>query len=212
MDAQVLDLVRQSVPAGAIEPVDAVDMPTAYVDREHVIDVCRTLRDHPGLQFSFLVEITAADYHPAEPRYEVVYHLACLGEAFAQPGGAAPARRLRLKVRVPGETLPWAHSLTPLWECANWLEREVYDLFGIAFSGHPDLRRIYDQMPEPKWVISMGACASCGGVFDNYAIVQGVDQVVPVDVYVPGCPPRPEALIYGIVQLQRKIDKQRMNA
>jgi len=76
----------------------------------------------------------------------------------------------------------------------------------------PVLRRIYDQMPEPKWVISMGACASCGGVFDNYAIVQGCDQIVPIDVFVPGCPPRPESLIYGIVQLQRKIDKQRMSA
>jgi NADH-quinone oxidoreductase subunit B len=73
----------------------------------------------------------------------------------------------------------------------------------------PALRRVYDQMPDPKWVISMGACASCGGVFDNYALVQGVDQVVPVDVFVPGCPPRPESLIYGIVQLQRKIAQQR---
>src|SRR5574339_1096521 len=73
----------------------------------------------------------------------------------------------------------------------------------------PVLRRIYDQMPEPKYVLSMGACASVGGVFDNYALVQGVDQIVPVDVFVPGCPPRPESLIYGIVQLQRKIAQQR---
>ena len=72
----------------------------------------------------------------------------------------------------------------------------------------PVLRTIYDQMPEPKWVISMGDCASCVGVFNNYAILQGVDQIVPVDIYVPGCPPNPDALIYGINQLQKKIRKE----
>ena len=72
----------------------------------------------------------------------------------------------------------------------------------------PVLRQIYDQMAEPKWVISMGACASCGGVFNNYAIVQGVDRIVPVDIYVPGCPPRPEQLIWGILQLQEKVGEE----
>ena len=69
----------------------------------------------------------------------------------------------------------------------------------------PVLRRLYDQMPEPKWVIAMGDCASCGGVFNNYAILQGVDEAVPVDVYVAGCPPRPEALIHGVVTLFEKV-------
>jgi NADH-quinone oxidoreductase subunit B len=69
----------------------------------------------------------------------------------------------------------------------------------------PVMRRVYEQMPDPKWVISMGACASSGGMFNNYAIVQNVDSVVPVDIYVPGCPPRPEALIYAVMQLQKKV-------
>jgi NADH-quinone oxidoreductase subunit B len=69
----------------------------------------------------------------------------------------------------------------------------------------PVLRQIYDQMPDPKWVLAMGACASCGGVFDNYAIIQGVDRVVPVDIYVAGCPPTPEALLEGIRELQARI-------
>ena len=69
----------------------------------------------------------------------------------------------------------------------------------------PVLRQIYDQMPDPKWVISMGACASSAGMFNNYALVAGADRFLPVDVYVPGCPPRPEALLYGIIKLQNTI-------
>ncbi|NPA31336.1 MAG: NADH-quinone oxidoreductase subunit B [Chloroflexi bacterium] len=72
----------------------------------------------------------------------------------------------------------------------------------------PVLRRLYDQMVEPKWVIAMGDCASCGGVFNNYAVLQGVDEVVPVDVYVAGCPPRPEQLIHGVLTLHAKVMKE----
>jgi NADH-quinone oxidoreductase subunit B len=75
----------------------------------------------------------------------------------------------------------------------------------------PVIRRLYDQMSNPKWVIAMGDCASCGGVFNNYAIVQGVDEVIPVDVYVAGCPPRPEALIDGIMQLHSKVERMKLD-
>jgi NADH-quinone oxidoreductase subunit B len=76
----------------------------------------------------------------------------------------------------------------------------------------PVLRQIYDQMPEPKWVLSMGACASSGGMFNNYAVVQGVDHVVPVDIYLPGCPPRPEMLMNAILELHRQIGSSPLGA
>ncbi len=73
----------------------------------------------------------------------------------------------------------------------------------------PAVKKVFDQMPEPKWVIAMGACASSGGMFHSYSTVQGVDEIIPVDIYIPGCPPRPEALIAGILEIQKKITAEK---
>jgi NADH-quinone oxidoreductase subunit C len=140
-DTSILEVLREAVPAAAIESAASIDMPSIVVDRAHLVETCRALRDLPSLQFAFLAEVTAADYLPAQPRFEVIYHLACLGAAFAQPAGPAPARRLRMKVRLSGDDarLP---SVTAIYPTAGWPEREVFDLFGIVFEDHPDLRRI----------------------------------------------------------------------
>ena len=141
--APVIDSLRRAWPDAVLEEAASADMPTLYVDREHCPGVLKTLRDDPSLQFSLLVDVTAADYLPAEPRFEIVYHLACLGDSYRTAGAteAAPPRRLRLKVRVPGGDARIA-SIVSLYPGAGWPEREVFDLFGVSFEGHPDLRRI----------------------------------------------------------------------
>ena len=129
------------------ETATSSDMPTIYIDRDRLIDTARILRDDPALQFVFLADVTVADLLPADPRFEVVYHLASLGEAYRAPGAstAVPPRRLRVKVRLPGDDSRMP-SVTAIFPTAGWPEREVFDLFGITFDNHPDLRRIL--MPE----------------------------------------------------------------
>jgi len=148
MDASgLLDLLRVGVPGAALESLPAVDMTTLTVDREHLLEVCGVLRDDPRLQFALLVDVTAVDRLPNDPRFEMVYHLACVGTAFMTAGAttAAPASRLRLKVGLPGDDAR-VPSVTSVWPTAGWPEREVFDLFGIIFVDHPDLRRIL--MPD----------------------------------------------------------------
>ena len=128
--------LQEEVPGAAFETAPSVDLQTTiYVSRDDVPAVARALRDRPELRFAFLAELTAVDYHPREPRFELVYLLVSLEHR----------HRLRLKVRLPGDD---AHvgTVSGVWPAANWLEREVWDLFGIVFDGHPDPRRLL--MPE----------------------------------------------------------------
>jgi NADH-quinone oxidoreductase subunit C len=111
------------------------DQPTVYVPADQLVAVMRTLRGTPNLEFAFLADLTAVDWWPTEPRFEVVYHLASF----------ANANRLRVKVQVP-ERAASVPSLMAVWPSADWLEREVWDLFGIVFEGHGDLRRLL--MPD----------------------------------------------------------------
>jgi NADH-quinone oxidoreductase subunit C len=148
MDAVALStLLQTAAPGATVEPLGSIDMPTIAVDREHLLEVFGILRDDPSLQFAFLVDVTAVDTLPASPRYEMVYHLACLGPHYLTGGAtqAAAPSRLRVKVRLPGDDAR-VPSVTSVYPTAGWPEREVFDLFGIAFDGHPDLRRIL--MPD----------------------------------------------------------------
>jgi NADH-quinone oxidoreductase subunit C len=137
-----MDLLNTHLPAGSFEPAAAIDgMPTIYVARERLVEVCEALRDTPELRFAFLADIVPVDYFPREPRFEITYLLASLG---AGDFGATP-KRLRVRVRVPG-TDARVPTVADVWPAAGWAEREAYDLFGIVVDGHPNLRRIL--MPE----------------------------------------------------------------
>ena len=139
----ILDALNAAVPGARAESVPAVDMETILIAREALVDVCRLLRDDAAFQFGFLSDVIGVDLLPQEPRFEIVYLLACLGPAFLTAGNstAAPARRLRLKTRLPAADAR-VETVSGVWPSANWPEREIFDLFGVAFNGHPDLRRI----------------------------------------------------------------------
>jgi NADH-quinone oxidoreductase subunit C len=128
--------LQESVPAAELVSVPAVDLQTTvYAPRDHVIALARALRDRADLGFDFLAEVTAVDFFPREPRYEVVYILV----------STELRHRVRMKVRLQGADAHVA-TVSGIWPAANWLEREVWDLFGIVFDGHPDPRRLL--MPE----------------------------------------------------------------
>jgi NADH-quinone oxidoreductase subunit C len=132
----LIALLQQAVPGATVESVPSIDLQIAIaVSRDHVVDVARVLRDAPELRFAFLAELTAVDVWPREPRFEVVYILVSIVNRL----------RLRMKVRLPGHD-PHVATVSDIWPAANWLEREVWDLFGVAFDGHPDPRRL--MMPE----------------------------------------------------------------
>jgi NADH-quinone oxidoreductase subunit C len=139
MDASsIIQTLSTALPGGvSYEAAPSVDFPTIYVPASSLVETCMALRDTPQLRFNVLIEITAADYLPREPRFEVVYHLLSI-----------PTRqRLRMKVRVASHEIDGVvPTVQSVWPAAGWPEREVWDMFGIVFAGHGDLRRLL--MPE----------------------------------------------------------------
>lgn len=131
----IVALLQAALPDAPFEAAASIDQPTIYVPADRITDVMRELRDRPDLAFDVLADMTAVDWWPREPRYEVVYHLVSIPNRL----------RLRVKARVPGEGAGIA-TVGGIWAAAGWLEREVWDMFGILIDGHPDLRRLL--MPD----------------------------------------------------------------
>ncbi len=141
--ASIVEILSRVLPAVRLESVETGDgMPTIYVPLDQLIETCVALRDTRELRFALLVDLLPVDYLPREPRFEIVYLMASLGVA----GFGQTPRRLRVKVRVSGAHGVLVPSVSSVWPAAAWSEREAYDLFGIHFSDHPDLRRIL--MPD----------------------------------------------------------------
>ena len=138
MDASsIIDTLTAAVPGASYEPGTSVDFATIYVPAAQLVETCRALREIPSLCFNVLIEVTAADYLPREPRFEVVYHLLSIPNRL----------RLRMKVRVASTQINGVvPTVQSVWPAAGWPEREVWDMFGIVFAGHGDLRRLL--MPE----------------------------------------------------------------
>jgi NADH-quinone oxidoreductase subunit C len=130
----IIDVLSSVVSGATYEAGTSIDGPTVYVPVDRLVETCIALRDTPSLRFNVLIEVTAADYLPRDPRFEVVYHLLSV----------SGRRRLRLKARV-GDA-GYVPTVQTVWPSAGWLEREVWDMFGIVFDGHSDLRRLL--MPE----------------------------------------------------------------
>jgi len=127
-----VEAIREAFPDAVQDVVEFRGDTTIYVDPPQIAQVAEFLRDGDGLKYDFMVNLAGVDYLPESPRFAVVYHLYTM----------LYNRRLRLKVRVPDDDQPSVPSVTPVWPTANWQEREAYDMFGIVFEGHPDLRRL----------------------------------------------------------------------
>jgi NADH-quinone oxidoreductase subunit C len=135
--SSIIDTLKAAIPGSAYEAAPTVDFATIYVPAASLVETCRALRDTPSLRFNALVEVTAADYLPREPRFEVVYHLLSIPHK----------HRLRVKVRVASNEIDGVvPTVQSIWPAAGWPEREVWDMFGIVFAGHGDLRRLL--MPD----------------------------------------------------------------
>jgi NADH-quinone oxidoreductase subunit C len=134
---KIVERVKQKFPGSILDVATFRGETALHLRAEDVLAICRFLHDDPEMTFDFLTDLCGVDYHPREPRFQVVYHLCSMRTRL----------RLRLKVSLPGES-PRVSSVFSVWKAANWLEREAFDMYGITFDGHPDLRRI---LLTPEW-------------------------------------------------------------